>query len=94
MGVPGRCGLTIHTNPHVTATAYAHVLPRTNDLNAQVWEDFQKTARTRNSRASAGQPGLLTEHPAASILFEPLFRHTLDFEPECSHIKLAKPITR
>jgi integrase len=31
-----------HTNPHVTATVYAHALPGHDDQAAQAWEAFQK----------------------------------------------------
>ena len=34
-----------HTNPHVTATVYAHALPGRDDLAATAWEKFQKTGR-------------------------------------------------
>jgi len=44
-----------HTNPHVTATIYAHAMPGHDDLAADAWEKFQKNgkaakpARTRKS---------------------------------------------
>ena len=44
-----------HTNPHVTATVYAHAMPGHDDLAAAAWEKFQKdakpTARKKRARA-------------------------------------------
>src|SRR3984957_19233480 len=34
-----------HTNPHVTATIYAHALPGHDDQAAEAWEKFQKSGR-------------------------------------------------
>jgi len=38
-----------HTNPHVTATVYAHALPGRDDLAAKAWEEFQKRQVTDES---------------------------------------------
>jgi integrase len=43
-----------HTNPHVTATVYAHAMPGHDDLAAAAWEKFQKTGRpVQRGRKSA-----------------------------------------
>jgi hypothetical protein len=44
-----------HTNPHVTATVYAHVMPGHDDLAADVWEKFQKQGNppAKSARKSA-----------------------------------------
>ena len=34
-----------HTNPHVTATVYAHAMPGHDDLAAAAWEKFQKNGK-------------------------------------------------
>jgi integrase len=34
-----------HSNPHVTATVYAHAMPGHDDLAAQAWEKFQSTGK-------------------------------------------------
>jgi len=39
-----------HTNPHVTATVYAHALPGRDDL-AAAWEKFQSDGRPKKARA-------------------------------------------
>lgn len=45
-----------HTNPHVTATVYAHAMPGRDDLAAAAWEKFQKDgkpAKSQRARRSA-----------------------------------------
>jgi integrase len=37
-----------HTNPHVTATVYAHAMPGHDDAAADAWERFQKNGRAAN----------------------------------------------
>lgn len=34
-----------HSNPHVTATVYAHAMPGHDDLAAKAWEKFQRDAK-------------------------------------------------
>jgi integrase len=41
-----------HTNPHVTATVYAHALAGHDDLAAAAWEKFQTTGRMKESRSA------------------------------------------
>jgi len=43
-----------HTNPHVTATVYAHAMPGHDDRAAVAWEKFQKDGRPAK-RARAGK---------------------------------------
>jgi len=40
-----------HSNPHVTATIYAHALPGHDDLAAAAWEKFQKQAKPAKVKA-------------------------------------------
>jgi integrase len=37
-----------HTNPHVTATIYAHAMPGHDDAAADAWERFQKSGKAAN----------------------------------------------
>jgi integrase len=41
-----------HSNPHVTATVYAHAMPGHDDLAAQAWEKFQKNENGRRAKAA------------------------------------------
>jgi len=40
-----------HSNPHVTATIYAHALPGHDDQAAAAWEKFQKNAKPAKTSA-------------------------------------------
>jgi len=42
-----------HTNPHVTATVYAHAMPGHDDAAAAAWEKFQKNGRPKKVRKAA-----------------------------------------
>lgn len=39
-----------HANPHVTATIYAHALPGRDDLAADAWEKFQRSAKPAKAK--------------------------------------------
>jgi integrase len=42
-----------HTNPHVTATIYAHAMPGHDDAAAAAWESFQKNGKSAKRPARA-----------------------------------------
>jgi hypothetical protein len=41
-----------HTNPHVTATVYAHAMPGHDDAAADAWERFQKNGKTAKRKSA------------------------------------------
>jgi len=44
-----------HTNPHVTATIYAHAMPGHDDAAAKAWEKFQKESAHGNGNGKGGR---------------------------------------